>query len=97
MKQIRCRKSYSCLQDARFEAGRAATAIAKGEADILKLTKRGPRDVLARLRPLGIPLHVEIEEYVEARQHAGAGLIAAAKEHGRRHATATVRKSIAET
>jgi len=48
------------------------------------------------LRPLGIPLHVAIEEYVEARRHAGAGLIAAAKEHGRRHAIATVRKSIAE-
>src|SRR5437762_13657484 len=49
------------------------------------------------LRPLGIPLHVAIEEYVEARQHAGAGLIAAAKERDRRHATATVRKSSAET
>src|SRR5439155_23162523 len=44
-----------------------------------------------------IPLHVAIEEYVEARRHAGAGLIAAAKEHGRRHATATLRKSVGET
>ena len=100
MKQIRCRKSYSSLQDARFEAGRAATAIANGEADILKLTSADRATYLRAmdaLRPLGIPLHVAIEEYVEARQHAGAGLIAAAKEHGRRHATATVRKSIAET
>src|SRR5437764_9769462 len=52
---------------------------------------------MGALRPLGIPLHVAIEEYVEGKQHAGAGLIAAAKEHGRRHAIATVRKSIAET
>src|SRR5437764_13348224 len=52
---------------------------------------------MGALRPLGIPLHVAIEEDVEAKQHAGAGLIAAAKEHGRRDATATVCKSIAET
>ena len=100
VKQIRCRKSYSSLQAARFEAGRAAAAIAKGEADVLKLTSADRATYLRAmdaLRPLGIPLHVAIEEYVEARQHAGAGLIAAAKEHGRRHATATVRKSIAET
>ena len=38
VKQIRCRKSYSSLQAARFEAERAAAAISKGEADILKLT-----------------------------------------------------------
>src|SRR5216110_1915897 len=100
VKQVRCRTSFSSLQDARFEAGRAATAIAKGEADILKLTSADRATYLRAmdvLRPLGIPLHVAIEEYVEAKQHAGAGLIAAAKEHGRRHAIATVRKSIAET
>jgi len=88
------------LKDARFEAGRAATAIANGEADILKLTSADRATYLRAmdaLRPLGIPLHVAMEEYVEARRHAGAGLIAAAKEHGRRHATATIRKSIAET
>jgi len=100
VKQIRCRRSFSSLQDARFEAGRAATAIANGEADILKLTSADRATYLRAmdaLSPLGIPLHVAIEEYVEARQHAGAGLIAAAKEHGRRHAIAIVRKSIAET
>jgi integrase len=100
VKQIRCRRSFSSLQDARFEAGRAATAIANGEADILKLTSADRATYLRAmdaLRPLGIQLHVAIEEYVEARQHAGAGLIAAAKEHGRRHVTTTVRKSIAET
>src|SRR5207248_1851814 len=71
-----------------------------GEADILKLTSADRATYLRALdalRPLGIPLHVAIEEYVEARQHAGAGLIAAAKEHGRRHATRTIHKSISET
>jgi len=100
VKQVRCRTSFSSLQDARFEAGRAATAIANGEADILKLTSADRATYLRAvdvLRPLGIPLHVAIEEYVEARRHAGAGLIAAAKEHGRRHATATLRKSVGET
>jgi integrase len=100
VKQIRCRRSFSSLRDARFEAGRVAAAIATGEADILKLTSADRATYLRAmdaLKPLGIPLHVAIEEYVEARQHAGAGLIAAAKEHGRRHAVATVRKSIAET
>jgi integrase len=100
VRQIRCRRSFSSLQDARFEAGRAATAIANGEADILKLTSADRATYLRAadaLRPLGIPLHVAIEEYVEARRHAGAGLIAAAKEHGRRHAIANVDKSIGET
>src|SRR6266513_518846 len=100
VKQIRCRSSFSSLQDARFEAGRAATAIANGEADILKLTSADRATYLRAmdaLRPLGIPLHVAIEEYLKARRHAGTGLIAAAKDHGRRHAIATVRKSIAET
>src|SRR4030095_15680412 len=95
-----CRRSFSSLADARFEAGRVATVIANGEADILKLTSADRATYLRACgarRPIGIPLHVAIEEYVEARQHAGAGLIAAAKEHGRRHAIATIRKSIAET
>src|SRR5436189_4653886 len=77
VKQIRCRRSFSSLQDARFEAGRAATAIANGEADILKLTSADRATYLRAmdaLRPLGIPLHVTTEEYAEARQHPGAGL-----------------------
>src|SRR5437773_5078400 len=87
--QIRCRQSFSSLEHARFEAGRVATAIANGEADVLKLTSADRATYLRAieaLRPLGIPLHVAIEEYVEARRHAGPGLIATAKEHGRRNA-----------
>ena len=48
VKQIRCRKSYSSLQAARFEAGRAAAAIAKGRSGHFETHQRGPRDVLAR-------------------------------------------------
>jgi integrase len=98
-KQVRFRKYFSSLSDARFEARRVATAIANGEADILKLTSRDRAAYLyatAALRPLGMPLHVAIGEYVEARRHAGGSIIAAAKDYAQRHATAPVRKPIAE-
>src|SRR5947207_1030199 len=35
--RARCRQSFSSLPDARFEARRIATAIANGQADVLKL------------------------------------------------------------
>jgi integrase len=99
-KRIRFRQSFSSLERARFEATRIATALARGEADILKLTS-GDRTAylhsIAALRPLGIPLHVAIEEYVEARRHAaGASLVAAVREYSQRHAGAPVPKPIAE-
>jgi integrase len=96
----RCRQSFSSLHDARDEATLIATAIANSEADVLKLTNADRTMYLHAvdaLRPLKIPLHVAIGEYVEARRHAGAGLIAAAKEYARRHQTESVRVSISET
>lgn len=98
-KRKRFLQSFASLEDARFEATRIATAIANGEADVLKLTNADRATYLhaiAALRPLGMPLHVAIGEYLAARRHAGAGLVAAAKEYGRRHETETVRKSISE-
>lgn len=98
-KRKRFLQCFASLEDARFEATRIATAIANGEADVLKLRNADRATYLhatAALRPLGMPLHVAIGEYVEARRHAGANLIAAAKEYGRRHETDTVRKSISE-
>jgi hypothetical protein len=97
-KRTRYRHSFSSLQDARFEARRIATAIGNGEANVLKLTSADRTTYLhaiAALQPLGMPLHVAIGEYVEARRHAGASLIAAAKEYGQRHAGMVVRKPIA--
>src|SRR6059036_2337165 len=77
-KRSRIRQSFSSLADAKFEARRIATAIENGEADVLKLTS-GDRasysHAIDQLRPLGVPLHVAIGEYIEGRRHAGAGLI----------------------
>jgi integrase len=85
------------LKDARFEASRIATAIHNGQADVLKLTSSDRIAYLhaaEALRPLGVPLHVAVAEYVEARRYAGAGVIAAAKEYGRRNQIEAVRKSV---
>jgi integrase len=99
-KRKRFRQSFASLEDARFEATRIATAVANGEGDVLKL-RSGDRatylHAIGALRPLKMPLHVAIGEYVEARRHAGgASLIAAAKEYAQRHAGALVCKSVAE-
>lgn len=98
-KRTRYRKSFSSLEDARFEAERVAMAIANGEGDVLKLTSTDRASYLhaiARLEPIGIPLHAAIEEYITAREHAGAGLIAAAKEFAQRHSTVALRKPVTE-
>jgi len=99
-KRKRFRQSFASLEDARFEATRIATAVANGEGDVLKL-KSGDRatylHAINALRPLKMPLHAAIDEYVEARRHAAGGsLIAAAKEYAQRHAGEPVRKAIAE-
>lgn len=98
-KRLRMRQSFSSLDDARFEARRIASAIASGEADVLKLTS-GDRvsyvQAIDALRPLKIPLHIAIAEYIEARQHAGAGLITAAKQYAQRNAFVSVRKKVAD-
>src|SRR5262245_47418363 len=71
---------FTSLDDARFEAQRIAAAIANSEADALKLKSADRQSYLhaiAELKPLGIPLHVAVSEYVAARKHAGPGLITA--------------------
>ena len=98
-KRKRCRQSFNALKDARFEATRIATAIGNGEADVLKLTSSDRTTYLhaiSALQPLGIPRHVAINEYVEARRHAGGGLISAAREYAQRHSGASVRKRISD-
>jgi integrase len=94
--RLRIRQSFSRLEDARFEARRIAAAIAGGEADVLKLTS-GDRasylNAVDALRPMKIPLHVAIGEYIEARRHAGASLITAAKQYAQRNAFVSVRKT----
>lgn len=91
-------QSFSSITDAQFEAQQIATAIANGEADVLKLKSTDRASYLhaiAELQPLGIPLHVAISEYITAKRHA-AGLISAAKEYAHRHGSVAVRKLVAE-
>jgi integrase len=93
----RCRRSFNSPHHARDEAMRIATAIANGEADVLKLTNADRTTYLhaiEALRPLNIPLHLAVGEYIEAKRHAGAGLIAAAKQYARRYQTETVPVSV---
>ena len=97
--EIRTRRlrSFSSVEDARFEAQRIATAIADGEADVLKLKSADRASYLhaiRELKPFGVPLHIAISEYVAARKHAGAGLITAAKDYAQRHAFVTARKTL---
>ena len=65
--RTRQREYFTSLEDARFEAQRIAAAIANGEADALKL-KSADREsylhAIAELKPLGIPLHVAVSEYM---------------------------------
>ena len=92
-------RSFSSVEDARFEAQRIATAIADGEADVLKLKSADRASYLhaiRELKPFGVPLHIAISEYVAARKHAGAGLITAAKDYAQRHAFITARKTVAK-
>ena len=54
-KRKRFKQSFSSLDAARFEARRIATAIANGEADVLKLTSGDRANYLhaiAALRPI---------------------------------------------
>jgi integrase len=98
-KRLRIRQSFSSLADARFEARRIAIAIGNGEADVLQLTSSDRASYLHAidaLRSLKIPLHIAVEEYVEARQHAGASLITAAKQYAQRNAFVSVRKTVAD-
>jgi len=57
-KQVRFRKYFSRLADVRFEATRIATAIANGDADVLKLTSA---DRAAYLHDL--PWHGKFHEF----------------------------------
>ena len=85
---IRKRETFGSLADAKERAREVARAIINGRAAVLELTnadREGYVGALELLRPLGIPLHGAVEEYVAARSHlAGESLLSAVKEHSRR-------------
>ena len=84
----RKRETFGDLADAKERARQVAHAIVNGRAAVLELTnadREGYVSALELLRPLGIPLHSAVEEYVAARSHLdGESLLSAVKEHSRR-------------
>jgi integrase len=84
----RKRETFGDLDDAKERARQVARAIVSGRTAVLELTnvdREGYVGALELLRPLGIPLHSAVEEYVAARSHLdGESLLSAVKEHARR-------------
>lgn len=85
----RKRETFGNLAKAKDRAREVARAIINGRAAVLELTnadREGYVGATELLRPVGIPLHSAIEEYISARSHLddGESLLAAVKEHARR-------------
>jgi len=84
----RKRESFGNLAKAKDRAREVARAIINGRTAVLELTnadREGYVGATELLRPVGIPLHSAIEEYVAARSHLdGESLLSAVKEHARR-------------
>jgi integrase len=87
----RQRETFARLADAKERAGEVARAMLNGRLAVLELTSADREsyiNAMERLKPLGVPLHNAIEEYVAARSHLhGESLLSAVKEHAsrRRH------------
>ena len=81
----RIRENFRKERDATSRAQEIATAIEKGRVEVLQLANSDRESYLAAkraLQPLGIPLHVAIEEFVAARtQLKGESILTAVKEH----------------
>jgi integrase len=84
----RKRETFARLEDAKRRAGDVARAMLNGRLAVLELTsadREGYVSALELLKPLGIPLHSAIEEYIAARSHLhGESLLSAVKEHAAR-------------
>jgi integrase len=84
----RKRETFGSLSDAKERAREVVRAIVNGRVAVLELTnadREGYVSALELLKPLKIPLHSAVEEYVAARTHLdGESLLTAVKEHARR-------------
>ena len=78
-------ETFANLKDAKERAGAVARAVVNGRLAVLELKHTDREQYLSaiqQLKPLGIPLHSAIEEYVAARSHLdGESLLSAVKEH----------------
>jgi integrase len=84
----RKRETFAKLEGAKRRAEEVARAMLNGRLAVLELTsadREGYVSALELLKPLGIPLHSAIEEYVAARSHLhGESLLSVVKEHAAR-------------
>jgi integrase len=64
----RVQKNFASRDEAHDEAAKIATRIENGERDVLRLSNTDASSyahAMEKLRPLGVPLHVAIDEYVQ--------------------------------
>src|SRR6266496_3976732 len=84
----RNRKVFASFAEARSHAQEVATQIARGRVNVLSLTSADRDSYVATMRlvePLGIPLHVAVEEYAAARSHLqDESLLSAVKAYAKR-------------
>ena len=84
----RNRQTFAKFAEARSNAQEVATQIARGRVNVLSLTNADRDSYVAAinlLQPLGVPLHVAIEEYAAARSHLrDESILSAVKAHARR-------------
>jgi integrase len=78
-------EAFGDVHDAKQRANEIARAIAFGRLSVLELTNADRESyvrAMEQLKPLQIPLHSAIEEYVAARSHlSGEPLLSAVKQH----------------
>jgi integrase len=95
----RRRQTFGKYADAVSHAQEVATQIAHGQLNVLSLTNSDRDNYAAAielLRPLGIPLHCAVEEYVAARSHLhGESLLSAVKIYAARRSN-VVEKPVQE-
>jgi integrase len=78
-------ETFPNLRDAKERAGSVARAIVNGRVEITGADREQYESAVRQLKPIGIPLHSAIEEYVAARSLLnGDSLLSAVKEHASR-------------
>jgi integrase len=83
------RKVFASFAEARSYAQEVATQIARGRVNVLSLTSADRDSYIAAMRlvePLGVPLHVAVQEYAAARAHlqGDESLLTAVKAYAKR-------------
>jgi integrase len=95
----RRRETFAKLAEAKKRAEEVARAMLNGRLEVLELANADREayvHALRLLKPLGVPLHNAIEEYVAARSHLhDESLLSAAKTHAARQRN-VIEKSVGE-